>query len=241
VTFFGRKIRPSVEIDLGFKFIIVRSKRKTAAIHITAQGVQVRIPNEVSDEFAMGFLTSKKAWVQTKLEKQSKQIKAAPKLAVGETILWMGVPHLISHEVGKKITLSRQEGLFIVISPTPPTEQKLMSLFEKYFKAQAKIILADKTQNTAEIMRLDHKLSGVRFRRTKSKWGHCTSKGIIQFNWLIMGAPLDVINYLVIHEVAHLKHPNHQPGFWTEVESYCGDYKIHDKWLKENGFRLGWC
>ncbi len=122
-----------------------------------------------------------------------------------------------------------------------PTSEQLQKLFIQYFKSQAKDMLTKLTYQQADQMHLLHKLNGVRFRRTKTKWGHCTNKGVIQFNWLIMGAPIKVIEYLVVHEVAHLKHPNHQAAFWSFVKQYCENYKAEDKWLKENGIKLGWC
>ncbi|MFT6261146.1 MAG: putative metal-dependent hydrolase [Bermanella sp.] len=227
--------------SLDFEYKIVRSKRKSVAIHIVKQCVEVRIPNKVTNNFAVDFLTSKQNWVKTKLSEQQKINKALPKVVIGESILWQGKPHVITHQVAKKTQLINRDNTFIVFAAVAPTEKKLHSLFEDFFKQQAKKYLTTLTENTAQKMCVASKLSEVRFRRTKSKWGHCTSKGNIQFNWLVMGAPAEVINYLVIHEVAHLTHPNHQPDFWQRVESYCLDYKTHDKWLKDNGFKLSWC
>jgi predicted metal-dependent hydrolase len=229
------------ESKLDFDYTIVRSKRKSVAIHVVKQGVEVRIPHKVTNAFAIQFLISKKNWIKTKITEQQKINKALPKVVIGESILWQGKPHLINYQVGQTHQLLKQDNAFTVLSPTVPSEQKLVYLFEAYFKQQAKTYLTQLTLKTAEKMALANQLSEVRFRRTKTKWGHCTSKGNIQFNWLIMGAPIEVINYLVIHEVAHLKHPNHQIDFWKTVQTYCPEYKTHDGWLKHNGFRLSWC
>ena len=72
-------------------------------------------------------------------------------------------------------------------------------------------------------------------RFTRSKWGHCTSEGVLQYNWHIVLAPEPVVDYLVAHEVCHLRHLNHSAHFWALVASVCPDYQAQRDWLKANG------
>ena len=74
------------------------------------------------------------------------------------------------------------------------------------------------------------------FRLQKSKWGSCGSNGHISLNWGLITCPFEVMEYVVIHELAHLKHQNHSKRFWALVESFCPDYKQHKKWLKNNNY-----
>ena len=76
------------------------------------------------------------------------------------------------------------------------------------------------------------------FGKYKSKWGSCNSNKIISYDWRIIMAPLEVIHYLIIHELCHIKHPNHSKNFWNYVEKYMSDYKIQTKWLKINSHKL---
>ena len=78
----------------------------------------------------------------------------------------------------------------------------------------------------------------ITIRSQKTRWGSCTAQGNLNFNCLLMLCPEDVRDYVVIHELCHRKHLNHSPEFWSEVERYCPDYRIHKKWLKENGSTL---
>jgi len=78
----------------------------------------------------------------------------------------------------------------------------------------------------------------VSYRKTKSKWGHCCQDGTIQFNFLAMMAPREVINYLIVHECSHLKYMDHSKRFWAVVESICPDYREHREWLADNGHRF---
>ncbi len=78
----------------------------------------------------------------------------------------------------------------------------------------------------------------ITIRSQHSRWGSCSGKGNLNFNCLLMLTPPEVLDYVVVHELCHRKEMNHSPQFWTEVEKICPDYKIHRKWLKDNGGSL---
>lgn len=75
----------------------------------------------------------------------------------------------------------------------------------------------------------------VSLRDQKTKWGACTSRGTVTFNWRLVMAPAEVLDYVVVHELAHLKELNHSKKYWRIVETYCPDHKVHRKWLRDNG------
>ena len=80
--------------------------------------------------------------------------------------------------------------------------------------------------------------SRITIRDQKTRWGSCSGKGTLSFNWRLMLAPPAVLDYVVVHELCHLTHMDHSKAFWTLVESVCPDYRIHRKWLKEHGQEL---
>ncbi|MBK6646369.1 MAG: M48 family metallopeptidase [Anaerolineales bacterium] len=75
----------------------------------------------------------------------------------------------------------------------------------------------------------------VKVNSAKTRWGSCTSTGTVNFTWRLVMAPLEVIDYVVLHELAHLKIKNHSPRFWKLVESLCPEFKRHRKWLRGMG------
>ena len=72
----------------------------------------------------------------------------------------------------------------------------------------------------------------------RTRWGSCSAKGTLSFTWRLVMAPLDIIDYVVVHELCHLKEMNHSRAFWERVETILPDYKRRRKWLKENGGAL---
>jgi hypothetical protein len=75
----------------------------------------------------------------------------------------------------------------------------------------------------------------IKIKEQKRRWGSCSSRGSIYFNWRIIMAPPLVIDYVIVHEMSHLIYRNHSPKFWKQVESILPDYKVHKKWLRDHG------
>lgn len=80
--------------------------------------------------------------------------------------------------------------------------------------------------------------SRISIRSQKTRWGSCSAKGTLSFNWRLMLAPPSILDYVVVHELCHLTHMNHSPAFWQTVEKAFPDYRIARKWLKEHGSEL---
>mgnify|MGYP000081506246 CR=1 FL=1 len=83
--------------------------------------------------------------------------------------------------------------------------------------------------------------TGWQLREMKTRWGSCSSKGNLNFNWRLIFAPEEVVDYIVVHELAHRKEMNHSRAFYNVVASVLPDYKVQEKWLKENGEKLWNC
>ncbi len=85
-------------------------------------------------------------------------------------------------------------------------------------------------------MELDY--DGVQIRNQRTRWGSCSTNGTISLNWRLLMAPPEVIDYVVVHELAHLREPNHTDAFWSLVAEYIPRYETHEDWLEENSTRL---
>ena len=101
---------------------------------------------------------------------------------------------------------------------------------------QAAAILPERVRYFANSM--DVTVGRITIRSQRTRWGSCSAKGNLNFNCLLMLCPEEVRDYVVIHELCHRKHLNHSADFWAEVERHCPHYRIHRKWLKDNGASL---
>ena len=106
----------------------------------------------------------------------------------------------------------------------------------KALAEKAAEVLPEKVSRFAQQLGVSYGRITIRSQRTR--WGSCSAKGNLNFNCLLMLCPEEVQDYVVIHELCHRKEMNHSTAFWAEVERHCPDYRIHRKWLKDNGVSL---
>ena len=106
----------------------------------------------------------------------------------------------------------------------------------KYLVTKAKRVIPQRVNYYAEKMGLSY--GRITIRLQKSRWGSCSGKGNLNFNCLLVKAPEEVMDYVVVHELCHLKEMNHSPRFWSEVEKVLPDYRERRKWLKDHGREL---
>ncbi len=104
------------------------------------------------------------------------------------------------------------------------------------YKKRIRQILSERVDYFSEKYNLPYK--GIRLSSAKTRWGSCGPTNNLNFNWIIMFAPPDVIDYLVVHELAHTRHRHHQKSFWKLVEEMHPEYKKNRKWLRDNAYLL---
>lgn len=222
---------------LPFPFELTRSRRKTLVVYVRGGKVEVRCPLRASQEWILSFLKEKSAWIQHQLEVQ--RLKQRERLVIADNrfVPFFGKPRLIQVIIcnQQKVVL-RDEYLYIFVRAK--NREKLEQIFNNWLLQQAKEYMITQTIKYARLLGVEHRLKTVVFRRTKSKWGHCCQDGTIQYNWLAMMAPREVINYLIAHETSHLRHLDHSQRFWNTVALLCPNYKELRHWLGENGHRF---
>lgn len=126
----------------------------------------------------------------------------------------------------------------IKIQPTVLLKQEShqVQALEKRYRDAAKEYIPKRVEYYHQFTGGDYQKISIRDQKTR--WGSCSGKGTLSFNYRLMLAPPRVLDYVVVHELCHLTHMNHSKAFWNMVESILPDYKEHRKWLKENGHTL---
>ncbi|MCL7997359.1 M48 family metallopeptidase [Brucella sp. 21LCYQ03] len=205
-----------------------RAKRLTLRIETGGKGLRVTIPPGLPDREVQSFLVRHQGWIESRIAKMPDQAG----LRAGVKIPIRGVPHLITHQPGRG-TVDLLEGNVLLVHGDPA---HLSRRIADYLKREVKRDIEQLVvRHTATVGR---KAKAVRFKDTKSRWGSCTSDGVLSFSWRIGMAPAPVINYLVAHEVAHLIEMNHGPKFWKLCHELCPDTERCKAWLKRNGSAL---
>ena len=147
-----------------------------------------------------------------------------------------GTPHLIVHEPGKRGTVEVAEvdgrPALVVHGDRRHLTRRVADFLKREARRDIDALLA---RHSATVGR---RATSVRFKDTTSRWGSCTADGKLAFSWRIMMAPPTVIDYLVAHEVAHLKEMNHGPKFWALCRKLCPRTDEARAWLKRNGGAL---
>ena len=216
---------------------ILRSRRKTLAIHIKHRKVEVRSPLRASQREIRAFLESNKKWIDDKLRDESRRYRESLRIENGRKIFYRARERKIVFQEGSKHKIVVTKAQFIIQGPSL-TPDRAKQQVEAFLLEQAENYLSQRATSLASYLRVSGKLKQVKLRKTRSKWGHCTSSGVIQFNWLIMLAPNSIIDYMIAHEVCHLVHMDHSAKFWDLVESVCPEYDYYMAWLEEHEHRL---
>ena len=209
-----------------------RARRLTLRIDADGQGLRVTVPPGMKMTEVERFLLRHQGWLETRLEKVPDQ----PAVRPGVKIPIRGVPHLIVHDAGTRgVANIRQlpEGpALIVHGERGHLQRRVADFLKREAKREIESLVAKHTQKAGR------RATSIRFKDTSSRWGSCSSAGNLSFSWRIMMAPPPVIDYLVAHEVAHLREMNHGPKFWALCRELCPDTDRCRAWLKRNGGAL---
>jgi len=210
---------------------IIRSNRKTVAIRVLRDGtVEVRAPRSISDVELNVIIASKEAWIKKKLaELNVKNSKIREhKFAEGELFLYLGHEYKLKLVDEQDVPLKLHGSFLLFRSYLPFARQ----LFISWYTNRAYERIGERLRHYSKLMNLKYTKMGI--TGAQRRWGSCSTAGSINFSYRLVMAPIDVIDYVVVHELAHIKHPNHSKKFWAEVEAVIPNYKEREKWLKEN-------
>ena len=226
---------------LGLRVEVVRSRRRTAALHIVGNELQVRVPNQVRDESIIEILQKKRPWIRRKVVQLKEVPVTQPKEFVsGEAFPFLGQNFRLKVQEGHRVGVQLSEGyLLTTVRPSEVGEQRkqrIQQYLKSWYRSRAEERLQEKVERYSKQIGVSPK--GLRVREFKSKWGSCDSRGTIAFNLNLIKAPHPIVDYVVIHELCHMIQPNHSKNFRKEVEKYDASYKEHRAWLKQRAGEL---
>jgi predicted metal-dependent hydrolase len=211
---------------------IIYSRRKTIALIVQPNGkVIVRAPLHTSQRIITEFVKTKYDWLEDTLARVKKKQTSNPTLRYEEGgLFWyLGKQYPLSLVSTQTKIFSFRQGFFLKKDHFP----QVKSIFKKWYKQEARSILCERTQYYAQNFGFAFKK--IKITSAKTRWGSYSTRGSINFTWRLVMAPLEIIDYVIIHELVHTKILNHSQKFWNQVEQYLPDYRKRRLWLKKNG------
>jgi hypothetical protein len=220
---------------MQIEYQVKYSDRKTITITVERdRAINVRAPKGTDPDKIRRLVESKKLWLYEKLKNVQKYSseQIVKEFVSGETVLYLGKRYRLEIEKSAEENI-RFAGKFIIAAVS---SERAGEVFKNWYNKQALIKLPARVEQYAKNL-------GVRYNRIfisdlKYRWGSCTPKDNLNFNWRLIKAPMFVIDYVIVHELAHFLEPNHTARFWTIVEIQVPKYQKAKEWLKENGALL---
>lgn len=227
--------------DHSLTYIINYQKnRKTIRIKILDKSqLEITAPFRYPKSDILKILQNKQNWILTQVAKLNAIEKNPVNKSVkhGSAVLFLGKSHMLSiaYYAGYKPGVIKKENSILLQLPSLKASNGMVnpeSVLKQWYVESAREMLAKKT--TVWAAKIGVSPQRICIKEQKTRWGSCSSKGNINYNWRIIMAPLPVIDYLVIHELCHLLVPNHSCQFWNQVAKYLPDFKQHREWLRNN-------
>lgn len=220
-----------------FNYRIIRRNRKTVGIKVTEEGeVIIASPFGVSKKIICDIIRDKEEWISRKiaLMKQA-SILEKREMKNGSKFWFLGKElELEIIKTNKVIQSSKieNERIIVFVSSDDVVKDKIMNLY----KGEARKVLNERTDVYSKVIGVNP--NKIFIKDQKTLWGSCSSRKNINYNYRIIMAPIEIVDYIVVHELCHLIHMNHSKSYWNTVQSILPDYEERRKWLKSNGYML---
>lgn len=214
---------------------LIRQRRKSVTIHIEDNlSIIVKAPYSISQKEIDQIVIKHEAWIKKTLQ-DKKELAKQKDWINNEELLYLGQKlHVYIHEAPtKKLEVSVTDGTLTIVTPNKKDHFLIKTQVETYTKEQGLKLFTTLTDKYCKLLGCDYR--SLTLRRQKTRWGSCSSKGGLSYNIRLMSAPIEVIEYVVLHEVMHLRHFDHSPAFWAAIAKVMPDYKTRQQYLKEQG------
>ena len=225
----------------GLRVEVLRSKRKTSVLYIVGDELQIRVPNRVRDRKIVEILETKEKWIKNKvIQLQNQRITNKREFISGESFSLFGRNLYLKVLEGGKVGTQLIDDYLITTVRTSEIgdlrKSRIKTYLERWYIQEAYQKLEEKVMRYSKIIRVSPR--EIKVRNYKTRWGSCDNKGRLTFNFHLIKAPHEIVDYVVIHELCHMIQPNHSKFFWNEVARFDPSFKNHKKWLKLNGADL---
>jgi len=213
---------------------IIRSKRKTLSLSINENAdLVVRAPHRASYDEIQKFISEKSVWIDNKQRLIKARLKDNLNQHSSDKCLYLGSLYPLKIDNNSIEPISFNGQMFTI---TNVNKERISLSLKSWYKKRFIEVALPRLSYFSDKHNL--KINQVRIKEQKTLWGSCSSKNNINLNYLLIMAPMKVIDYVIVHELVHTIHKNHSAKFWQKVETIMPNYKDARNWLKDNGYKL---
>ncbi|HHV72533.1 MAG TPA: M48 family metallopeptidase [Clostridia bacterium] len=226
-------------------YILVKTRRKTIGITVDKNGeVKVAAPLWISEKKIQEIVEKKTEWIVKKVKevRERNSNRVGREFVNGEKFFYLGKEYALKVEeknLAQTEVIMGDDTITVHISQGLLEESRKQLVKEtllQWYRQRFAKIAGERIKKYSRQIKVSP--CKVVIRNQKTRWGSCSSKGNINLNWRLVMAPLEIIDYVIVHELCHLKIMNHSKDFWNLVESILPSYAESKKWLKVNESRL---
>ena len=199
------------------------NKRRSIGLRIDDNGLTVSVPQRASEKWLHSVLQDKADWVVEKLENWQARKPAPQQWVDGEPILFRGETFTLRIVPSLFNAPPQLHGTHLLIHIADPDNQSAIEkIIMQWYRREALQLFKECVAHFAPLMNVNPR--EIKLSSARTQWGSCTTRGTIRLNWQLIKMPLHLIDYVVVHELAHLREMNHSAAFWKVVERECPDY-----------------
>lgn len=200
------------------------NKRRSIGLRIDDNGLTVNMPLRAPEKWLHTVLSEKADWIVEKLNNWQSKKPAPTQWIDGQKIEFRGEVFTLRAIPSLFASPPQLRGEQLVVHLINITdEQKIEKVVTQWYRREAERVFSECVAHYSPLMNVSPQQ--IKLSSAKTQWGSCTSRGVVRLNWQLVKMPLHLIDYVVIHELAHLVEMNHSEAFWRVVETACPDYK----------------
>ncbi|MBB6097768.1 hypothetical protein HNR42_001185 [Deinobacterium chartae] len=212
-------------------YVLRRSgRRRSVGLTLGPEGLRVNAPSRLPLQDLEEILRSKAAWILRKRADLEIRLNARPQLEDGSSLTYLGAPLLLRR--AERIKRVERDGEVLWLPPVGPEETRAQ--LRNWYLREARGYLPGRV----DALRGNLSPSRVLVSSARKRWGSCNSRGELRFNWRLMLAPRELVDYVVVHELCHLVELNHSPAYWRQVELRLPDWRARHEELRRRGFEF---
>jgi len=204
---------------------------KNTYIAVDRDGVLVKASDTVPEQEIEHFVIKKSAWILKHLQSYKKKAQET-EIATGSRLYYLGKSYYVELITERRQTIEVKftHSRFIITAPQKPSQTALHQAVDIFYKEKAAAKIPPLVKKWSERMKLtpEH----ISFRKANKRWGSCSPTNRLSFNYHLMKLPTSLIEYVVVHELAHIHCKNHSPEFWSLVGKYMPEYREREEKIK---------